>query len=348
MPDLPESRDQVIGYAAEFGYDVSASQLARWHRAGLLPRPRQRPLGRGKGTETIYPPGASAQVVALCQIKDEERRLDQVAFRLWWDGFAIDPELIKAQLAAAICPPEGDGHTAGSRARNSGSALGGVLERSLGRRRVEAITAMVSQAAPDDGAPPTLISWDSMTAWPPSLDDTMALIAQATTERVTGPAITQLIAHASTDDLLRARDRSRSLLTWMRANAGPMAWLYGQSGSLFRMIDRLANRMTPADYPGMVAVMLAFAPLVRPKVLAAIDAGTEPPLAQELRLILAIRDKIPGAAQVLTPMAIRAVLRDKEAARHHRPKIEQFITEHRAEIESVLSAIDSQAAPRSQ
>jgi hypothetical protein len=37
-------------------------------------------------------------------------------------------------------------------------------------------------------------------------------------------------------------------------------------------------------------------------------------------------------------MAVRACLRDKEAARRYRPQIEQFIASHREEIESVLAA----------
>jgi hypothetical protein len=37
-------------------------------------------------------------------------------------------------------------------------------------------------------------------------------------------------------------------------------------------------------------------------------------------------------------MAIRALLRDKEAAGRYRPQIEQFIAERRDEIEAALAA----------
>src|SRR5258707_10332904 len=96
----PESRDEVIQRALVVGYTVSPAQLARWHRAGLLPRPRQQALGRGRGTETFYPPGSALQVVAICQIKDEERRLERIAFRLWWEGFPVEMAVIREQLAA--------------------------------------------------------------------------------------------------------------------------------------------------------------------------------------------------------------------------------------------------------
>jgi hypothetical protein len=41
-----------------------------------------------------------------------------------------------------------------------------------------------------------------------------------------------------------------------------------------------------------------------------------------LQLVLAIRDQVPDAADVFTPMAVRALLRNKEAARRYRPAIE--------------------------
>jgi hypothetical protein len=151
--------------------------------------------------------------------------------------------------------------------------------------------------------------------------------------------IAALIGEASDYDLIRARDRSRSMLALMRSAAAPMAWLYGRSGSAFRILDRLIDGLAPSDYAGIVAAVLAFTPLIRPETLAAIDTGTEPPLAHELRQILAIRDQVPGAADVLTPMAIRALLRDKEAARRYRPQITKFAKDHSEEVESVLASV---------
>jgi hypothetical protein len=179
-------------------------------------------------------------------------------------------------------------------------------------------------------------------SWPPSLDDVATLLGQAVAGRMAGVPAASLIAQATDDDLVRARDRTRSMTALLENAAAPMAWLYGKSGSVFKMMDRLMDSLTPQDYLGMVAVMLAFTPFMRPEVLAVLDAGTQPPLAQELRQILAIRDQVPGAAQVLTPMAIRALLRDKEAARRYRPPIDQFITDHREEINSVLAAMQPQ------
>lgn len=76
-----------------------------------------------------------------------------------------------------------------------------------------------------------------------------------------------------------------------------------------------------------------------------LDAGTQPPLAHELRQILAIRDQVPGAASILKPIAIRALLRDKEAARRYQPAIEEFFASHREEIDAVLAGMEMQAEP---
>jgi hypothetical protein len=83
-----ESRETIIKEAKN--YNVTARQLARWHYEGLLLRPKQYSLGRGKGTQTLYPPGTTKQVLALCEIRKSERRLGYVAWKLWWQGYNVD------------------------------------------------------------------------------------------------------------------------------------------------------------------------------------------------------------------------------------------------------------------
>jgi len=64
----------------------------------LLPRPEQRSLGKGHGTQTVYPPGAGGQLLALCEIHADERRLLYVAWRLWWAGYDVSLDLIRRFL----------------------------------------------------------------------------------------------------------------------------------------------------------------------------------------------------------------------------------------------------------
>jgi hypothetical protein len=79
------STDELLRSARQAGVDVSEAQLARWHRAGLIPRPRVQRLGRGKGTRSLYPSGTAERLIRVAQIHQQEHRLAQTAWRLWWE-----------------------------------------------------------------------------------------------------------------------------------------------------------------------------------------------------------------------------------------------------------------------
>lgn len=332
-----ESRKHVIAYASGLGYLVTPTQLVRWHRAGLLPRPSQRPLGRGRGTMTTYPPGTAAQVVALCQIRDDERRLDRIAFRLWWEGFNVDLAVIREQLQAVLRSIETDIQRAADDPLRCG--IDTVMRRSFGQRRM---TAMMTTALRPPADPSRLITWEA--PWPPSLDDMADSIGQLVADRITGVPSADVVAQATDEDLMLARERTRALLGILRNCLAPLAWLYGKGGAAFRVMDRLLNSLAPADYVGIVALMVVLAPAIPLAALAELDSGSEPPLAEDLRLVLTIRDQVPGAADVFTPMAVRALLRNKEAAGRYRPAIEAFVSTRRQEIDAVLTAREQSEA----
>lgn len=85
-----ETKDELLAAVAEAGLSVSDAQLARWHRSGLLPRPEVRSLGRGRGTQSLYPAGSARRVVRVAQVHAAEHRLAHAAWRLWWeDGGAL-------------------------------------------------------------------------------------------------------------------------------------------------------------------------------------------------------------------------------------------------------------------
>ncbi len=88
---MGETSEDLIRLARDSGFDVSATQIADWHRSGLLPRPRQVGLGRGRGTRSVYPVGTGQRLLALCEVHlaGGGKHLDRVAWRLWWDGHAV-------------------------------------------------------------------------------------------------------------------------------------------------------------------------------------------------------------------------------------------------------------------
>src|SRR5450432_4764844 len=96
-----ETNEALLTLARQYGYMVSPTQLVRWHRAGLLPRPRQLPLKGTRGTYSLYPSGTSEQLLLLCEFRTTERRFSHLAWQLWLVGYPVDLHLIRAQLAQA-------------------------------------------------------------------------------------------------------------------------------------------------------------------------------------------------------------------------------------------------------
>lgn len=98
MTYQPVTNRELLELAHDHGYQMSPPQLARWHRDGLLPQPKQRPLGKAKGTESVYPPGTAEQLLALLEIHNVNRRMTDVAWKLWWAGYSVDMEIIRKRL----------------------------------------------------------------------------------------------------------------------------------------------------------------------------------------------------------------------------------------------------------
>ncbi len=96
-----ETGEALVALARQHGYAISQTQLARWHRAGLLPRPRQLPRRVTRGTYSCYPNGTGEQLLELCSLRATERRLSHLAWRLWLVGYPVARSIIRAQLALA-------------------------------------------------------------------------------------------------------------------------------------------------------------------------------------------------------------------------------------------------------
>lgn len=87
--------------AADAGFEVSGYQLERWRREGLIPRPKQIGLGRGKGSIVLHPEGTGRQLLALLRFKQQDRRLSTVGWRLWGEGFPV-AEFVREHMEPAL------------------------------------------------------------------------------------------------------------------------------------------------------------------------------------------------------------------------------------------------------
>lgn len=89
---------ELLSRAKDAGFKVSRRQLARWHASGLLPRPLQLQSSGVAGSETIYPTGTSAQLIALCNLRAKNRRLSDLGWCLWMLGFDVREAFWKDRL----------------------------------------------------------------------------------------------------------------------------------------------------------------------------------------------------------------------------------------------------------
>ncbi len=95
---------ELIDAAAQAGRTVTTYQLERWRRYGLLPRPTQQHAAGREGSQSYYPPHAAELLITICALRTRYgyKKLGEIAFRLWWDGQALEPEAAKAALASYL------------------------------------------------------------------------------------------------------------------------------------------------------------------------------------------------------------------------------------------------------
>lgn len=101
-----ETAEAVLEAAATAGFELSRDQLVRWHRHGLIFRPRQRSRGPGGGSgkETVYPAGTTSLVVQICEVRDRsgEHRLDELGWLCWWQELPVPDRLAREYLTAQL------------------------------------------------------------------------------------------------------------------------------------------------------------------------------------------------------------------------------------------------------
>ncbi|MGO8947063.1 MAG: hypothetical protein ACLQUY_05250 [Ktedonobacterales bacterium] len=111
-----EDAESVIARLSVQNKPVSRTQLARWHRAGLVPKPVPVSQGRGRGTISFYPTGTRRQLEVLCTFLSQDRDLDRVGWKLWWEGYPVSMAFVHSVLQAsahgwieflaAVLPPQ--------------------------------------------------------------------------------------------------------------------------------------------------------------------------------------------------------------------------------------------------
>jgi hypothetical protein len=84
------TREALIAETRRLGYPVTPAQLRRWCDLDLLPRPKRKGLGRGRGVAVLYHPIAAWQAYALKRALEARRNLDDAGWVLWVLGFPVE------------------------------------------------------------------------------------------------------------------------------------------------------------------------------------------------------------------------------------------------------------------
>lgn len=334
----------LLAAAQAAGFPLTDTQLARWHRAGLLPRPQQVSLGRGRGTVTSYPEGTTAQLLALCQIRQSDRSLARIGFRLWWDGHDVEPHLVLEPLLAAADEIDVSLRSTEDDARASTPAAR-ILSRRLGKSGQLQFNDH-ARALTREGGPEATFDWEELCERPlPAVKELPELLARLVVTSLSGRSAREAIEQAPPEALAEGRDLSKAVIGLLRTWAGALAWLLGERGAVLKMVADIANQLTTADLPNLVVAQVIIRPALPPELVDVLRAPIPtPPLLRELETIQAVREAVPEADKVLTPAAIRALQRGGEAATRHRKKIDQFLVERRSLVEAAIAEAEQRLA----
>jgi len=327
---------------------VTKTQLARWHRAGLLARPvRRQGLGRGKGTVSIYPPGTGKQLLALVAIHSRERRLPFVAWKLWWEGHNISTQRARAFLDRIAVGYERAIHefiTDGTLTK-SGEAL---LKRVAETRGEPHVLLRVRKRVGKKLFPRFMflaleVLSGKFTRWRQSDDPEIVERGVGFTLRArTIPAkrrklrlkhwttasvgemsrsfppsaFRQHLELATDNDLERARDEVRTLLGLLTGFGA----VFGRRAPLLALFREL-DATTPLGQAMFLMLWLVF--------------RQGDPALQTLQLLQMLATKIPAVEDLLTPERFVRALRSKQTLRIFETELQESLAQHRGEVEAL-------------
>jgi hypothetical protein len=92
-----EPTQDILDYLGFAGVETTRDQLARLHRRRLIGEPFHDQVG-GRSSLARYPAGTAERMLRISQLRSGTKQLDELAWRLWWEGFDLEPDLIRTYL----------------------------------------------------------------------------------------------------------------------------------------------------------------------------------------------------------------------------------------------------------
>jgi len=92
-----EPTQDILDFLGFAGVETTRDQLARLHRRRLIGEPFHDQSG-GRSSLTRYPAGTAERMLRISQLRSSTKQLDELSWRLWWEGFDVEPDLIRTYL----------------------------------------------------------------------------------------------------------------------------------------------------------------------------------------------------------------------------------------------------------
>ncbi len=92
-----EPTPDILDYLGFAGVETTRDQLARLHRRRLIGEPFHDQNG-GRSSLARYPAGTAERMLRISQLRSSTKQLDELAWRLWWEGYDLEPDLIRTYL----------------------------------------------------------------------------------------------------------------------------------------------------------------------------------------------------------------------------------------------------------
>ena len=92
-----ESTHDILEYLGFAGVETTRDQLARLHQRRLIGEPLHDPSD-ARSSLTRYPAGTAERMLRISQLRSSTKQLDELAWRLWWEGYDLEPELIRTYV----------------------------------------------------------------------------------------------------------------------------------------------------------------------------------------------------------------------------------------------------------
>lgn len=363
-----ESAQDILDYLQFAGFEMTRDQLARLHRRRLIDQPIAPPK-LGRGSVTNYPTGTAERMLRIAQLRNSTKQLDELAWRLWWEGFSIEPELVRTFLLRRAVrwdeqspdgvPTESE-NGGGTGPKGNRDVLEEVFFQHLksgspsnaAKRQLERGSELYVEFA---GLLIDLLRGDlsSLNGSDEGLFNKTSRLSNA---RARSPGHAALLAMReefdvpyseiveSLDDqrLNRARTVTRQLLG-VTANIGEIVQeVFGSTGRGRENVGKSLVALADSPDEQILALLLTSSFIDDDSVLDGVDFSrpfTANAPAITYRDFLRLRylaQEIPGLANLLTPNRVKKVFESEQGAKEWRASLEEFSRDFAIEFEMAM------------